>query len=255
MENRVKARLGRGQPVFGVYVTQPSVAIVQLLANGGLDWLMFDMEHGLIDTPSLQAMIAAAANAACVPLVRTPLDERGLVEHALDAGALGLVFPTVSTRAQAEAAVRAMHYPPRGERGWGPFYAAAQWRLSPVEYYEAAGRELLKVVLIEQHRALDELDDILAVPGIDVAAIAPGDLAAGLGHPGDRHHPEVLEVVAEIERRVLASGVALGGVALAPGEANAKVAAGYRFLFMGADASLLQRALADALDGVTRELP
>ena len=254
MENRVKARIGRGQPVFGVYVTQPSVAVVQLLATGGLDWLMIDMEHGLIDTPSLQAMIAAA-NASCVPLVRTPLAERGLVEHALDAGALGLVFPTVSTRAQAEATVRAMHYPPRGERGWGPFYAAAQWRLSPAEYYEEAGRELLNVVLIEQHGALDELDDILAVPGIDVAAIAPGDLAAGLGHPGDRHHPEVLAVIAEIERKILASGVALGGVALARGEADAKVAAGYRFLFLGADASLLQRALADALDGVTRELP
>lgn len=254
MENRVKARLGRGQPVFGVYVTQPSVAVVQLLATGGLDWLMIDMEHGLIDTPSLQAMVAAA-NVSCVPLVRTPLAERGLVEHALDAGALGLVFPTVSTRAQAEATVRAMHYPPRGERGWGPFYAAAQWRLSPAEYYQEAGRELLNVVLIEQHGALDELDDILAVPGIDVAAIAPGDLAAGLGHPGDRHHPEVLAVIAEIERKILASGVALGGVALAPGEADAKVAAGYRFLFLGADASLLQRALADALDGVTRELP
>ena len=132
----------------------------------------------------------------------------------------------------------------------GPFFQSDR-----VGEHTAAGRELLNVVLIEQHRALDELDDILAVPGIDVAVIAPGDLAAGLGHPGDRHHPEVLEVVAEIERKVLASGVALGGVALAPGEADAKVAAGYRFLFLGADASLLQRALAEALDGVTRELP
>ena len=255
MENRVKARLRRGQPVFGAFVTQPSVAVAQLLATSGLDWLMIDMEHGFVDTPSLQAMVAAVANAVCAPLVRTPLAERGLVEHALDAGALGLVFPTVSTRAQAEATVAAMHYPPRGERGWGPFYAAAQWRLSPAEYYEEAGRELLNVVLIEHRDAVAGLDDILAVPGIDVAAIAPGDLSTSLGHPGDRHHPEVLEVIAEIERKVLASDVALGGVALSPAEANAKVAAGYRFLFVGADASLLQRAVAAALDGVTRELP
>ena len=255
MENGVKARLGRGQPVFGAYVTQPGVGTVQLLAAAGLDWLMIDMEHGLIDAPSLHAMVAAAANTACAPLVRTPLAERGLVEHALDVGALGLVFPGVATRAGAEAAVAAMHYPPRGERGWGPFYAAAQWRTSPAGYYEAAGRELLGVMLIEHPRALDELDGILAVPGVDVAAIAPGDLSASLGRPGDRHHPEVLEVAAEIERRVLASGVALGGVALSAGEANDKVAAGYRFLFLGADATFLQRGAAQALDGVTRELP
>ncbi len=255
MENKLKKRLGRGQPVFGAFVTQPSVGITQLLATSGLDWLMIDMEHGLIDTPSMHAMVVAATNALCTPLVRTPLGEHDLVEHALDAGALGLVFPTVSTRAQAEATVAALHYPPRGERGWGPFYAAAQWRNSPAQYYENAEHELLNVVLIEQHEALDELADVLAVPGIDVASIAPGDLSVSLGHPGDRNHPEVLEVINQIETKILASNVVLGGVALSPDEANEKVAAGYRFLFLGADVTLLQRAVAGALDGVVRELP
>ena len=164
MENRVKARLGRGQPVFGVYVTQPSVAVVQLLATGGLDWLMIDMEHGLIDTA------VAAGDDRC----------RQRLLRAAGAHAAGRARPSSSTRSTPARwgwCSRPSRPAPRprrrsgrcttrraAERGWGPFYAAAQWRLSPVEYYEAAGRELLNVVLIEQHGALDELDDILASP-------------------------------------------------------------------------------------------
>ena len=87
-----------------------------------------------------------------------------------------------------------------------------------------------------------------------MVGIAPGDLSVSLGHPGNREHPEVLEVIGEIERKVLASGRALGGVALSPEETNRKVAAGYRFLFLGADVTFLQRAVAGALDGVVREV-
>ena len=254
LQNKIKKRLSRGQPVFGAFVTQPSVGVAKLLAADGLDWLIIYMEHGLIDTPSMYAMVKAIANASCTPLVRTPLSAHGVIENALDAGAHGLVFPTISTVAQADATVRAMHYPPKGTRGWGPYYASAQWGVSPADYYDAARNELLNVVLIEQKGALDALDDILAVSGIDVVGIAPGDLSVSLGHPGNREHPEVLEVIREIERKVLASGRALGGVALSPEETNRKVAAGYRFLFLGADVTFLKRAVAGALEGVVREV-
>ena len=109
-------------------------------------------------------------------------------------------------------------------------------------------------MLIEQVEALDELDAILAVPGIDVASIAPGDLSVSVGYPGQREHPEVLKVIAEIERKVLASNVKLGGVAFSPEEANEKVRNGYRMVFLGADVTLLQRAVAAALAGVEREV-
>ena len=254
MQNRFKQRLGEGQPVFGAFVTQPSVGVVQLLAASGLDWLMIDLEHGMIDVPSMHAMVAATGGTACTPLVRTPLDDHGLIEHALDAGAHGLVFPTISTKEAAAASVAAMHYPPDGHRGWGPFYACARWGLSPVDYYQAAKEQLLNVILIEQVEALAHLDEILAVPGIDVASIAPGDLSVSVGYPGQRDHPEVLKVIAEIERKVLASHVALGGVAFSPEEANEKVRNGYRTVFLGADVTFLQRAVSAALDGVDRQI-
>ena len=254
MHNQLKKRLSDDQPIFGAFVTQPSVGVAQLLASSDLDWLMIDLEHGMIDLPAMHAMVAATGGTSCTPLVRTPLNDHGLVEHALDAGANGLVFPTISTLADAEATVAAIRYPPDGHRGWGPFYAAAKWGLSPPDYYAAAQEQILNVVLIEQVAALGELDDILAVPGIDVAAIAPGDLSVSVGFPGQREHPEVLKVIAEIERKVLASNVALGGVAFSPSEANEKVNMGYRMLFLGADVTFLQRAVVSALDGVHRKV-
>lgn len=254
MQNELKKKWREGQPGFGVFVTQPSVGIAQLLAASAIDWIMIDLEHGMIDVVAMHAMVASTGGTSCTPLVRTPLDDHGLIEHALDAGAQGLVFPTISTVAQAEATVAAMRYPPDGHRGWGPFYAAAHWGLAANDYYTAARDQLLNIVLIEQVEALDELDAILAVPGIDVASIAPGDLSVSVGYPGQREHPEVLKVIAEIERKVLASNVKLGGVAFSPEEANEKVRNGYRMVFLGADVTLLQRAVAAALAGVEREV-
>lgn len=254
MKNQLKKRFRDGQPAFGAFLTQPSVGVAQLLAASGLDWLMIDLEHGMIDISAMHAMVAATAGTSCTPLVRTPLDDHGLIEHALDAGAHGLVFPTISTPEAAAATVTAMHYPPDGHRGWGPFYAAAHWGLSPIDYYTAAREQLLNVILIEHHAAVAHLDEILSVPGIDVAAIAPGDLSVSVGRPGQRDHPEVLEVIAEIERKVLASNVALGGVAFSPAEANEKVKNGYRMVFLGADVTFLQRAVSAALEGVDREV-
>ena len=254
MQNRLKQRLAKGQPVFGAFLTLPSVGIAKLLATSGLDWLMIDLEHGMIDIAAMHAMVVATGGTSCTPLVRTPLNEPGLIEHAMDAGAHGLVFPTISTPEAAEATVAAIRYPPEGHRGWGPFYAAPQWGLSHAEYYSAAQQQLLNVILIEQHTALAELDNILSVPGIDVASIAPGDLSVSVGYPGQRDHPEVLEVIAQIERKILASNVALGGVALSADEANEKVSKGYRFIFLGADVMFLQRSVETALNGVVREV-
>ena len=128
--------------------------------------------------------------------------------------------------------------------------------LSALQYTAnlAAKEQLLNVILIEQVEALAHLDEIVSVPGIDVASIAPGDLSVSVGYPGQRDHPEVLKVIAEIERKVLASNVALGGVAFSPEVANEKVRNGYRMVFLGADVTFLQRAVSAALDGVDRQI-
>jgi 4-hydroxy-2-oxoheptanedioate aldolase len=252
VENPVKQKIAAGRPAYGAIVTAASAPMVQVMAAAGLDWVMLDLEHGMIDAAAVHAMIAATAGTRCAPLARIPHDRHDLAEIVLDAGAYGLVFPMVCSKAEAEAAVAALRYPPHGRRGWGPFYAAARWGLAGPDYFRVANDTLLNVVLIEHADGVRNLDAILAVKGLDVVVIAPGDLSVNLGYPNQRTHPEVLKVVAEIEAKVLRSGVALGGIALAPGEAADKAARGYRMIFIGADVTLMQRAIAASLDGVAR---
>ena len=121
--NALKARLDADQPGVGIIVSMPSVQTTQVLANAGFDWLFIDMEHGPIDIASAHAMITATTGTRAAPLVRVPWNVHWLVKPVLDAGAMGIIFPMIRSAEEAERAVRAVRYPPRGRRGFGPFYA------------------------------------------------------------------------------------------------------------------------------------
>ncbi|GHD52108.1 2,4-dihydroxyhept-2-ene-1,7-dioic acid aldolase [Thalassobaculum fulvum] len=251
--NPLKRRLEADEAAAGVLITMPSVNLAQVLAGAGFDWLFIDMEHGAIDLASAHHLIAATAGTGCAPLVRVPRPDLALCKPVLDAGAMGVIFPMVCTPEQAEATVRCVKYPPEGDRGWGPFYAPARWGLKgPMEYFQAANREIANIVLIEHIDAVENIEAIMAVPGIDVATIAPMDLAVSMGHPGDRDHPEVVGAIERAERAILASPAALGGMALSSAEANAKIARGYRFLVMGYDVMLIEQIASQLLDGLRR---
>ncbi len=239
----LRRSLAEGQATLGYLVTMPSVPMVQALARTGVDWLMLDMEHAPVGIESVAAMIAATGGTPAAPLVRVPGVRPELVKPALDCGALGVVFPQIATRAEAEATVQAVRYAPAGRRGYGPTYAALRWGLSNLEYLEAANDAVLNVVLIESLAGVDALGDILAVPGIDVVAVARGDLSQGLGLAGQFDHPRLREVVATAEDKILArDGVALGGIAFSAEEARTMIARGYRFIVLGSDAGLIAGA-------------
>ena len=250
--NPLKQRLQEGRAVLGFMITMPSVQVAQTLARTGADWFMIDLEHGAIDLPAVHAMIAATSGTGCTPVVRVPRPALWLAKPVLDSGAFGLVFPMVCGRADAEDAVRTVRYPPAGERGLGPSYAPARWGISAPDYIKTANDHLLTIVLVEHGEAIERLDEILAVPGIDVAVIAPNDLSCSLGVPGQRDHPDVLAAIAKAEARILPSQVALGGVAASPEDANRKIAQGYRWIVLGPDSGLLQAAAAAALEGIER---
>ncbi len=250
--NPLKRRLDEGGTALGFLVSMPSVQLTQILAASGADWLLIDLEHGPIDNATVHAMIAATAGTACAPIVRVPSTEPWLAKPALDAGAFGLVFPMICSARQAQAAARAVRYPPRGVRGWGPFYAPARWGLSSADYTAAANDQVLCIILIEHIEAVRRIDEILAVPGIDVAVIAPFDLSQSLGRPGDFEHPDVAAAMAEAEDKILARGLPMGGLARTSSEANAKIARGYRLLVLGYDTGLIEGAVAAALGGVER---
>ena len=237
---------------LGIIASIPSAASTQALASAGFNWLMIDMEHAPIDSTAMHQMITATAGTPCLPIVRVPVGDSHLVKHALDAGAAGIVFPMICNREEAESAVASTLYPPTGRRGWGPFFAPARWGMNAAQYLEKADELLTRIVLIEHPDALANLDDILNVPGIDCALLAPNDLSLNMGFPGRPDHPEVLAAIKAAEQKILSSGISLGGVAASAAAAKEKVQRGYRLLVLGYEVKLLVDCARDML-GAIRE--
>jgi 4-hydroxy-2-oxoheptanedioate aldolase len=250
--NPLKARLEAGKPAVGLLVSMPSVHVTQVLAATGFDWLFFDMEHGPIGIESAHAMIAATSGTSCAPIVRVAWNVPWLAKPALDAGAMGIIFPMIRSAAEAEQAVRAVRYPPAGERGFGPFYAPARFGLTMQTYADPADREILCILLIEHKDSIDDIDAILKVPGIDACLIAPFDLAMSYGYRDGPAHAEVQAAIERAERAILNSPVHLGGLAVTSELANAAIARGYRLILIGFDTMLLQRAAGEVLNAIDR---
>ena len=250
--DQARALLASGRPSFGAIVTMPSPQVVRILANAGFDVLVIDMEHGPIDLATAHSLILATAGTPAAPMVRIAANMPWLAKPLLDMGALGIAVPMVGSRAEAEAAARALRYPPHGERMWGPFHAPFRWNLSMRDYMAAANEAILSIVAVEHIDAVNRIDEIVEAEGIDVIVIGPGDLATSMGLLGQVDHPDVQAAIRAAEQVVLKSRVALGGVAFSAEQANRMVDQGYRSIYFGFDWSLLARGAAAVLDGVRR---
>jgi 4-hydroxy-2-oxoheptanedioate aldolase len=249
--NRIKELLRIGAPSFGIFATIPGVQVVQILASAGFDWVLIDQEHAPNDMASVHAMIVATAGTEMVPFVRIPWTHPWQAKTVMDLGALGVCFPMVCNGDQACNAVRCVRYPPDGDRFWGPFYAPMRWSRSMSDYIEQARTDVLCIGTIEHPTAVQNIDEIAATPGLDIAFIGPGDLAMNLGIPGQFDHSKFKEAVARAEAGLLRSGVALGGVARTADQAKQMLDRGYRVLVLGGfDWMLLQQAGRTLLDEV-----
>jgi 4-hydroxy-2-oxoheptanedioate aldolase len=247
----LKARLQAGKPIFGVMATIPSAAVAQVLANAGFDYLKVDMEHSPIDMTVAHAMFTATAGTSCVPVVRVPESMPWIIKQVLDMGAFGVCVPLVRDAKDAAAAAAATHYQSHaGVRGWGPFYSSMRWGVTREEYVEQADSQVTTELLIEQAEAIDNIEEICGVPGIDTAFIAPQDLAVSLGYPGQPEHPAVLAQIERAEKAILKSGKALGGFAPTPEKTRMMLDKGYRVLTVGFDFMMLQRSSEQLLRGV-----
>ena len=246
--NRLRSLWASGGCAFGAIATIPSVQSVQVLARSGLDFMIVDMEHGPIDVQAAHAMIATTGGTPLVPLVRVTGKEHAKIP--LDLGAMGVCFPMTSRRADAENVVKAVRYPPRGERYWGPFYAPLRWGMAMRDYLDSADDEVLAVGVIEHIDAVENAAEVVSTPGLDVVFIGPGDLATSMGLRGRSDHPDVQTAIARIEQLVHGSKIVLGGVATSAEQARAMTNRGYRALMIGFDWSLLQRGIATTLQGM-----
>jgi 4-hydroxy-2-oxoheptanedioate aldolase len=250
--NRLRKEWREKRPTFGAIATIPSIQTVQIMAQSGLDWIIVDLEHGPIDLSSAHAMITATAGTPCVPLARIAANEAWLAKAPMDIGALGINFPMICSRADAEKAVRSLRYPPRGDRLWGPFHAPFRWGVSMDHYMARADDDVICMITIEHVEAVNRIEEIMATPGIDVAVIGPGDLATSINKRGQIDDPEVQALIKRAEEGILRSGIPIGGVARTAEQANAMIDRGYLALALGFDWSLFQRGIAASLQGIKR---
>lgn len=232
--------------------TIPSATVTQAMAAAGADAVIIDMEHGAVDHASAHAMIAATAGSDCAPLVRVTVNDPAHVKRALDLGAEGIVFPLIRTVEDARRAVASLRYPPSGSRGFGPFIAHSHWKTGLLDYREKIEGALVCCLLIETREAVETIDAICAVPGVDIIVPAPFDLSTDLGIPGQFDHPDFMAAVTKVEAACRKAGIALGSPALTEEHAKALFARGYR-LIVGVDLLWLRAKAAEvqgwAVDG------
>ncbi len=210
--------------------TIPSAAVTQAMAAAGSDAVIIDMEHGAIDYATAHAMIAATAGTACAPLVRVTENDRSQVKRVLDLGAEGIVFPLIRTVEDAEKAVGSLRYPPNGTRGFGPFLAHSRWGTSLMDYRETVDGHMVCCLLVETRDAIENIEAICEVPGIDAIIPAQFDLSTDLGVSGQFDHPDFLSAIAKVEKAANSAGIPLGNVGLAKPQAEALFAKGYRII-------------------------
>jgi 4-hydroxy-2-oxoheptanedioate aldolase len=245
--NHFKHALAAGVPQIGLWSTLPDPYVSEIVAGAGYDWVLLDTEHTPNDVPrmlhQLQAVSAAIpADAArrTSAVVRPDWNDAVLIKRYLDIGAQSLLLPFVQTAAEAEAAVRATRYAPAGIRGMGGSTRASNFGRTR-DYVATAQDELCVLVQVETREALDNLDAILAVDGIDGVFIGPADLSASLGHPGNPRHADVRGAIDDAIVRIRAAGKAPGILMTDEVRARECLALGALFVAVAVDLLILAR--------------
>ena len=195
MQNRMKDLLRQGKPVFSCTVRTPHPNLAEIAGLAGYECVMLDGEHGTIGSDSLDAMILAVQATGATPIFRAPGVDRTLVKQALDHGAGGILFPHIRTVEDAQRAVSLCKYPPQGKRGAGPGRPIGYGLADARAYLEEANDHLLVALMLEEPDAVENLEAIAAVPGIDIFNMGPWDLSTAYGHPIETSHPLVLQAL------------------------------------------------------------
>lgn len=245
-ENRLRTLWKNDQAAVNGWLAVPSAFSAEVMAHQGWDTLTIDMQHGVVDYAQMVTMLQAISTTPTVPVVRVPWLEPGIIMKTLDAGAYGVICPMVNTREDAQRLVAYTHYAPQGARSFGPVRAALY---GGADYATEANKTIVAFAMIETAQALDNLDDILSVEGLDAIYIGPSDLSLALGCKPvfDDVEPKVAQAIDHIVARARAHGVQAGVHNGRPDVALARVAKGFRFVTVGSDARILAAGSQDLL--------
>lgn len=240
-ENNVKKIWQSGGAVINGWLGIPSAAAAENMAQCGWDSLTVDLQHGLVDYQAAVGMMQAVTTTGTTVLARVPWNEPGIIMKLLDAGSFGIICPMINTRAEAEAFVGACRYAPVGYRSFGPVRAG--W-VHGADYFKNANDTVLAIAMIETKKAMDNLEDILTVPGLDGIYVGPADLAISLGRPpqGDPTDDVVNKAIDTICAAAKKHGVRPGIHTGSPAGARNMISRGFQFTTILSDNALLNNA-------------
>ena len=243
--NKFKKGLREGRQQVGLWSSLSSAAATEILADSGFDWILIDTEHAPNETPMVADQLRAASLGSASPVVRPAWNDQVILKRLLDVGVQTLLVPFIQSPEEAARAVAATRYPPRGVRGVASVHRSNRYGRVP-DYFARADDEMCVLVQLETGPAVEALEAIAAVDGVDAVFIGPSDLAASLGHLGNNAHPEVRGTIENACRRAQAIGKPIGILAPIETDARAYLDMGFAFVAVGSDVVVLRKGC-DAL--------
>lgn len=237
--NRAKHLLKEKKKLLGAWLQTGSPMAAEIFGKSGLDVVVIDMEHGPGDIMNLIDQLRGLGRFQTTPLVRAPWNDMVWIKKILDAGAYGVLVPYVNTKEEAEAAVAACRYPLKGVRGVAGSPRAPGWGQNIGNYMDVANDEVLVMIAIETETAVNNIEEILSVEGLDGIFIGPMDLSCSMGHFRDPSHPEVQAAIKKVEDAVNKSDKFLASIAAGAEAAQEKYDKGYNLIMAFADGGTL----------------
>jgi 4-hydroxy-2-oxoheptanedioate aldolase len=241
MKNALRDKWRAGEACLGAWLSIPDAWVAEAVSRQGFDYVCIDLQHGMIDYPDATNLILAIHAGGSLPLVRVPSNDLAAINRVLDAGARGVIVPLIESVQDVRRCVEACRYPPAGRRSYGPNRAAL---IGGAGYFESANADVLCIPMIETRPALEAVEELVSVPGVDAVYVGPNDLSLALGQPPGADNPDPYQSayrrIAELcDRAGIAAGI----------HANAKLCAkhqetGYRMITVSADSSALVRGVA-----------
>lgn len=250
----LKKNLKSGKTLLGAWLGLSDPVAAEVMSHLGYDWLMVDAEHSPITIDTLQMMVLMAQRGGTPVIVRIPWNDIVMIKQTLDVGAEGILVPMVRSAAEAKRAVEYAKYPPQGVRGWAP-RAAADFHRRMKEYTDEANDRTVVWVQIEHIDAVNDIDNILKVPGLDGVFVGPGDLSFSMGIPMQWEHPDLLAAVQLVARKAREAGVPVGAaVDDTVDETMRWLSWGFQFVTLGLDWGLMRESATRILTSVQQRI-
>lgn len=244
--NAFKTALQLGRLQLGLWATSSDPLVTELCAAQGFDWMLFDTEHSALDPLTVLPLLQAVAPYPVSPIVRPGSLNPAEIKKLLDLGAQTILVPMINSAEEAALAVASVEYPPAGIRGVSGLTRATGFASIP-GYHKAAREQIALLIQVETLEAMDAIEEMAAVDGVDGIFVGPADLAAALGHAGEPGHPEVKKAVLSAIRRIVATGTPAGFLGLDPTFCEDVQAAGATFIARDVDMAALKRGLKERL--------